>query len=115
MSATRPQGVPPEATLIYPGQTFGPGLGVQQATILTIEAQIAMQNAAAAQRYVAALKDWIANAQIYQMIGMPIPAPPVKPAHITLNVVYADAAGNVVPPPAGADGLHYAWVWETKA
>src|SRR5262245_51820306 len=113
--ATRPQGVPADATLIYPGQTFGPGIGVQQLTILSIQAQISSMNARADLNYVHALQDWITNAAIYAGYGMPVPPPPAKPVHITLNVVYADASGNIVPPPAGADGMHYAWVWQTTS
>jgi hypothetical protein len=70
-------------------------------------------NAAADQRYANALKDWLTNAAIYQAYGMAIPPPPAKAAHITLHVVCADSTGTVVPPPQGADGLHYAWIWET--
>lgn len=113
--ATRPANVPESATLIYPGQTYGPGLGVQQATIAQINAIIAKQNADALGHYGRALHDWAENAAQYQACGMPVPPPPAKPALEKLEIVYADISGNVVPPPEGADGLHYAWVWQVPA
>jgi hypothetical protein len=112
--ANRPSAVPGDATPIYPGQTFGPGLGVQRATLLSIAAQIAWLNAGADQRYARALQDWIANASIYQSLGMPVPPPPAPAVHTVLHVIYADIGGNIVQEPSGADGLHYAWIWESQ-
>ena len=112
--ATRPTTVPSDAILIYPGQTFGPGIGVQWATLLAISAQISKMNWQADDRYASAARDWAANASIYAGLGMPIPPPPAQPVHQMLNVAYADAAGNVIPAASGADGLHYAWVWESS-
>jgi len=113
--ATRPANVPEGATLIYPGQTYGPGVGVQQATLTQINAIIARQNASAMQHYANAYRDWATNAAIYESLGMPVPPAPAKPKLDTLEVVYADIGGNVVPPPEGADGLHYAWCWQVSA
>lgn len=73
-----------------------------------------MANAQASQRYAGALRDWIANAQIYQSYGLPIPPAPAKAVVRTLHVVYAAVNGEVVQPPGGADGLHFAWIWETQ-
>ncbi len=112
---TRPASVPEDATFIPPGQTFGPGLGVQQATIRNIQAQNAKQNVQTESYYARGLQDWAVNAQQYKALGMRVPPPPQEPAKIVTNVVYSDPDGAVVQPPAGADGLHGAWVWETYA
>ncbi|HZD06914.1 MAG TPA: hypothetical protein VE176_01635 [Candidatus Limnocylindrales bacterium] len=113
--ANRPAHVPEDATLIYPGQLYGPGLGVQQATITRINSIIAKSNADQMVHYSNALGDWATNAGIYSSLGMPVPPPPVKPATQKLDVVFADQGGNVVDPPLGADGLHYAWIWQVSA
>ena len=111
MTPTRPEGVPSNAVCIQPGQNFGPGVGVQQATIVSIEAATEKLNANALGFYAQGLKDWATNAEIYQSLGMDVPPPPHKPTMYTVEVVYADATGTVIPPPAGADGTHYAWTW----
>ncbi len=110
---TRPESVPEAATVIYPGQQFGPGVGVQAATIKSIEAQNAHLNANTMLRYESALSDWQYNAEWAKSAHQRIPPPPPPPQIITTTVVYATQDGTVVPPPAGADGTHYAWVWET--
>ena len=110
--ATRPAGVPADATPIAPGQTFGPGIGVQQATIKSIAAQDAKANAQADANYARALMDWCANATIDQQLGLRIPPMPQQPQHIVLNIVYATPGGEAVPTPEGADGTHWAWIWE---
>jgi hypothetical protein len=112
MTFTRPHGVSENATLIYPGQTFGPGLGVQLATIIRIAAIIATSYARALTHYANGLQDWLTNASIYAGLGMPIPPAPVKPPSTHLAIVYATPDGTIVPAPAGADGLHAAWVEE---
>lgn len=109
----RPQSVPANATLIYPGQTFGPGLGVQKATLIAIQAQINYANAQKSLSYAGAFRDWTTNAQIYQSYGMTVPPPPTQPPLRNLNIIYADVSGNIVTVPGGDDGLHYAWVWES--
>ncbi len=111
--ANRPPGVPEYATVIPPGQTFGPGIGVQQATLVSIEAQVSHQNDQKMQVYAQGMKDWTYNAQWAVYAHQPVPPPPVKPQIATMQVVYAEGGGNVVAPPLGADGLHYAWTWET--
>jgi hypothetical protein len=116
MTFIRPQGVSENATLIYPGQTFFPGLGVQLATIVKISAIIQTQNARAATHYANGLQDWLTNASIYaNLMGMPVPPPPAKPQETRLNVVYATQDGTVVAAPPGADGLHGAWIEEVPA
>lgn len=109
----RPQDVPEIATSIAPGQTFGPGIGVQQVTIKSILAQDAQANARADSYYAQALKDWITNAQIDAQLGLRIPPVPPAPQHIVPHIVYSMPDGTIVTGPEGADGSHWAWVWET--
>jgi len=113
--ANRPSSVSPNATLIYPGQTYGPGVGVQQATIAQINAIIARANSNLMFHYANGYRDWSTNAQIYHDMGLPVGPPPPAPHCTKLSVVYADQGGDVVDPPEGADGLHYAWVEEVPA
>lgn len=112
MTPQRPAGVSETATLIYPGQTYGPGYGVQQASIARIAAIIGKQNADAMIHYSNALRDWTENAAIYKGLGMPVPPAPIAPHVTKLHIIYGDIAGNPVDSPEGADGLHYAWVEE---
>lgn len=109
--ATRPEGVPADATAIPPGQTFGPGIGVQRNTIISITAVNMKMNSQAFSVWANGMKYWAENAQQYKALGMKIPPPPAEPDMVETKVVYADANGTVVPPPEGADGNHWAWVW----
>ncbi len=115
MNATRPRNVPADATLIYPGQTYGPGYGVQQATIARIESIIGRGNANTMLHYANAYVDWAANASQYEAYGMPVPPAPARPAVQQLEIIYATVGGDIVAPPEGADGLHYAWIWQVTA
>ena len=115
MTPVRPKSVSPEATLIYPGQNFGPGFGVQQATLTAISTQIARQNANLNLHYANAMRDWTANAEIDKYLGLPdLPAPP-KPHLITLKITYADINGTVTNDQTSEDGNHYAWLEQTVA
>ncbi len=111
--ATRPTNVPVDATCVYPGQLFMPGFGVQQLTLISIEAQIAKQNNNSKQVYTRAMHDWAYNAQWAIDAHQKVPPMPQKPQLVVMQIVYADVQGTVVEPPEGADGLHYAWTWET--
>ena len=113
MTPVRPKAVSSDATLIYPGQSFGPGIGVQQATLQAISAQIARMNANANLHYANAMRDWSANADIDRYLHLPVPPQPPAPRLITLKITYADMNGTVITDPSGQDGLHYAWVEET--
>lgn len=101
--------------MIYPGQMYGPGIGVQSATITSIEATIGHANANKSTNYANALRDWTANAANYIDCGMPVPPPPAKAALTKLTVVYADVNGTVLPAPTGLTDHLYAWVWEIPA
>ena len=106
----RPKNVSADATLVYPGQTFGPGFGVQQATLASIFSQVSHQNANTNLHFANAMRDWQLNADIYKGLNLPVPPPPASPKVINLKVTYADQAGNVIAGPEGASGLQYAWV-----
>ena len=112
MNATRPQGVPTDATLLYPDQTFPPGVGVQGKTITVITAQNAAANAKNDLFFQRAMADWNANKAQYEAYHLRVPPAPFPPPKIVDKIVYANQDGSIVDPPTGADGLHYAWVWE---
>ncbi len=113
MMATRPANVPADATCIQPGEMYAPGLGLQQLTLISIDAQITKQNSDKKLFYSNGLRDWLYNAQWASYSHQPPPQPPQKPQIAVFNVVYADLSGTVVEPPDGANGLHYAWAWQT--
>lgn len=109
MIPVRPKTVSADATLIYPGQTFGPGFGIQQATLTAIQASADRMNANERLRFANAYRDWQANAAIDAYLGLPIPPMPTSNV-ITLAITYADDQGNVVTGPDSWNGLHNAWV-----
>ncbi len=111
--ATKPSDVPQGAIGIPPGQMFGPGVGVQQLTLLSIDAQISKQNNDKKQNYSRAMQDWQYNAQWAVWSHQQVPPVPQRPAYAVMHVEYATESGEVVPSPEGADGLHWAWTWET--
>ena len=116
MTPKRPASVPADATLIYPGQSFGPGVGVQAATIRAIQAQIDRINSQATLNYARAVADWNINKQIDEAYNLPVPPQPAAPHLIHLNIVYADVNGGIITDPAAiATGLEYAWVEEKYA
>lgn len=110
MTPVRPKSVSQNATLIYPGQSFGPGFGVQQATIASILATINRQNANANFHYANAMRDWKMNADIDAAYNLPVPPPPSVPLTITAKIVYADLGGNELTDANAANGLNYAWL-----
>ena len=113
MTPVRPSTVPTSATLIWPGQSFGPGIGVQAATLQAIQAQLDRYNKNASLSYERALADWNMNSQIDAAYGLPVPPQPVAPKLLTMTVVYADVGGNIITDAASnATGLNYAWVEE---
>lgn len=113
MQPVRPESVPADATLIYPGQSFGPGVGVQSATLRAITAQIDRINANAELVYERALEDWNTNKQIDQAYNLPVPPQPAAPRLIKVTIVYADIEGNIITDSGEIlSGLLYAWCEE---
>jgi hypothetical protein len=113
MTPVKPTGVSQDAALVYPGQQFGPGVGVQAATLRSIQSQIDRINNAALLNYERALSDWQINQQIDAAYHLPIPPQPQVPANLALKVTYSDMSGNIITDPAvTATGLMYAWVEE---
>lgn len=113
MTPKRPANVPADATLIYPGQSFGPGVGVQAATLKAIAAQIEQINSRAELNYSRGMQDWNTNRLIDESWGLPVPPKPAAPQMIQLTIVYADVNGTLITDPATiATGLEYAWVEE---
>lgn len=116
MTPKRPAFVTADATLIYPGQSFGPGVGVQAATLRAIAAQIEQINSRAELNYARGMQDWNTNKAIDEAYGLPVPPAPAAPHLIKLTVVYADVNGTVITDPAiTSSGLEYAWVEEKYA
>ena len=113
MTPKRPASVPESATLIYPGQTFFPGVGVQLNTLTSIQKQIDRANSQADLNYARALSDWNTNAPIYAAYHLQGPPEPVPPPHTSLKLTYADIAGNeITDPNVYGTGLQYCWVEE---
>lgn len=113
MTPKRPSNVAEGATLVYPGQQFGPGVGVQAATLRSIQSQIDRINHSALLNWERALSDWQINQQIDLAYHLPVPPQPVAPPLLTLKITYADVSGNVITDPALiASGMQYAWVEE---
>jgi len=106
--ATRPEGVPEDATLIPPSKA------TQTETIMSFMKQVMIQNARAFKDFAAEGQDWATNARIYADLGMDIPPMPRLPDREVLHVVYADAAGTPVDTADAAGEDYYAWVWQTS-
>lgn len=116
MTPARPTQVSPDATLVYPGQQFGPGIGVQAATLRSIQSQIDRINNAALLNYERGLSDWQINQQIDAAYHLPIPPQPQPPKTLTMKITYADVSGDQITDPAiQQTGLQYAWVEEVYA
>jgi hypothetical protein len=116
MTPKRPASVPDTATLVYPGQSFIPGIGVQFNTLKSMQSQLDHANNNSDLVYARALEDYNTNAPIYAAYHMQGPPQPVPPQHASLKITYADASGNVLTDPnVTGTGLEYAWVEEVYA
>ena len=113
MIPKRPASVSESATLVYPGQSFQPGIGVQVYTLQSMQKQIDHANSMADLNYARALSDWNQNAPIYAAYHMQGPPQPLPPPHASLKIMYSDVSGNVITDTAiTGTGLEYAWVEE---
>lgn len=106
----RPKNVSPDATLV-PFQLQSPtGIDTQVAYIQSVFAQVAAMNAQRQYRFAGAMNDWNANDSWYQSAHMRNPQPKPTITLTTVNVVWADSAGNV-----GKSGpLMNAWLEEKE-
>ena len=88
MIPKRPASVSESATLVYPGQSFQPGIGVQVYTLQSMQKQIDHANSMADLNYARALSDWNQNAPIYAAYHMQGPPQPLPPPHASLKIVW---------------------------